>query len=77
MRVFLTAAFHVLQSLNELFVAYCNYGTRVNTTELDGARFVKLFKDAGLVGNGLIATDLDIIYSKVNSQCKDDQEALQ
>ncbi|EIE22274.1 P25-alpha [Coccomyxa subellipsoidea C-169] len=55
----------MVQSLNELFLAYCNYGTRTKTTELDGAKFVKLFKDTGLVGNGLIATDLDIIYSKV------------
>ena len=55
----------VLQSLNELFLAYCNYGTRTKTTELDGAKFVKIFKDTGLVGKSLIATDLDIIYSKV------------
>lgn len=51
--------------MNELFQAYCNYGTRAVTTELDGAKFVKIFKDCGLVGKGLIATDLDIIYSKV------------
>jgi hypothetical protein len=52
--------------VNELFLEYCNYGTRTKTTELDGAKFVKIFKDSGLLGNGLIATDLDIIYSKVH-----------
>ncbi|BDA43246.1 probable tubulin polymerization-promoting protein at N-terminal half [Coccomyxa sp. Obi] len=58
----------MVQSLNELFQAYCNYGTRAITTELDGAKFVKIFKNCGLVGNGLIATDLDIIYSKVKTK---------
>ncbi|KAK9915478.1 hypothetical protein WJX75_009754 [Coccomyxa subellipsoidea] len=58
----------MVQSMNELFLAYCNYGTRTKTTELDGAKFVKIFKDSGLLGNGLIATDLDIIYSKVKTK---------
>lgn len=56
--------------MNELFQAYCNYGTRAVTTGLDGAKFVKIFKDSGLVGKGLIATDLDIIYSKVPSSSR-------
>lgn len=61
------SVFVATQSLDELFQAYCSYGTRAVTTELDGAKFVKIFKDSGLVGNGLIATDLDLIYSKVPS----------
>ena len=52
-------------SLKELFSAYANYGTRVPTTELDGAKYVKVFKDAELLGKGLTSTDLDIIFSKV------------
>ncbi len=54
-----------MQSVNALFLAYANYGTRATTSDLDGAKFVKLFKDCGLVRNGLTTTDLDIIYSKV------------
>ena len=52
-------------SLKDLFSAYANYGTRVPTTELDGAKYVKVFKDAQLLGKGLSSTDLDIIFSKV------------
>ena len=52
-------------SLRELFSAYANYGTRLPTTELDGAKFVKIFKDSGLLGKTLTSTDLDIIFSKV------------
>lgn len=54
-----------MESLNALFIAYANYGTRATASDLDGAKFVKIFKDCGLVGSGLSTTDLDIIYSKV------------
>ena len=36
------------------------------TSELDGAKFVKVFKDANVLDKStLISTDLDIIFSKV------------
>lgn len=53
-------------SLRDLFNAYTNYGTRVPTSELDGAKFVKVFKDANVLDKStLVTTDLDIIFSKV------------
>ncbi len=55
----------VQESLKDLFNVYANYGTRTPSTELDGAKYVKIFKDAGLVGKNLTSTDLDINFSKV------------
>ena len=53
------------QGLADVFKTYAGFGTRQTTTELDGAKFVKIFKDCGLVGKGLSSTELDIIFSKV------------
>ena len=47
-------------------MTYAGFGTRQVSTELDGAKFVKVFKDAGLVGKNLSTTELDIIFSKVS-----------
>lgn len=32
---------------------------------MDGARFVKLCKDCGIIGKGFTVTDADLIFSKV------------
>ena len=53
------------QGLSDVFKTYAGFGTRQTSTELDGAKFVKVFKDCGLVGKGLSSTELDIIFSKV------------
>ena len=52
------------QTLNELFLAFATYGTRAPETQLDGAKFAKLFKDCKVLGKDLTTTDLDIIFSK-------------
>jgi hypothetical protein len=54
-----------LQGLQELFTAFASYGTRQPESQLDGAKFVKLFKDTGMVKGKLTSTDLDIIFTKV------------
>ena len=53
------------QGLADVFKTHASFGTRQTSTELDGAKFVKIFKDCGLVGKGLSSTELDIIFSKV------------
>lgn len=50
-----------------MFQTYASFGTRQTSTELDGAKFVKIFKDSGVVGKDLSSTELDIIFSKVQS----------
>ena len=55
-----------MQTLQDVFRTYAGFGTRQVSTELDGAKFVKVFKDAGLVGKDLSTTELDIIFSKVS-----------
>ena len=56
-----------MQTLNELFLAFAMYGTRTPETQLDGAKFAKLFKDCKAVCKDLTTTDLDIIFSKARS----------
>ncbi|CAK0780932.1 hypothetical protein CVIRNUC_005226 [Coccomyxa viridis] len=56
------------QTLQDVFKTYAGFGTRQVSTELDGAKFVKVFKDAGLVGKDLSTTELDIIFSKVKAK---------
>ena len=53
------------QGLSDVFKTYAGFGTRQTSTELDGAKFVKMFKDCGVMGKGLSSTELDIIFSKV------------
>ena len=53
------------QAISDVFKTYASFGTRQASTELDGAKFVKLFKDCGLIGKSLSSTELDIIFSKV------------
>lgn len=53
------------QTISDVFKTYASFGTRQASTELDGAKFVKLFKDCGLIGKDLSSTEIDIIFSKV------------
>ncbi len=53
------------QTISDVFTTYASFGTRQASTELDGAKFVKLFKDCGIVGKSLSSTEIDIIFSKV------------
>lgn len=49
----------------ELFMAFCNFGTRAETTEMDGAHFIKFCRDCKLLGRGLTATDVDLVFARV------------
>jgi len=56
------------QSISDVFQTYASFGAgRQTSTELDGAKFVKIFKDCGLVGKDLSTTELDIIFQKVRA----------
>lgn len=55
-------------ALKNKFTTFAQYGTRQLVAEIDGAKFSKLCKDCGLIGAGLSATDVDIIFAKVKDK---------
>jgi hypothetical protein len=52
-------------NMYELFLAFCNFGTRAETSEMDGAHFVKFCRDSKLIGKGLNSTDVDLLFARV------------
>ena len=60
-----------VHGLKQVYSAFATYGQRYNGTNgLDGARFMKLCTDCGLVGRGrrLKATDVDLVFAKARSK---------
>lgn len=51
----------------ELFLAFCNFGTRMETQEMDCAHFSKFCRDCKLIGKGLSSTDVDLLFTRVKS----------
>ena len=49
----------------EVFLAFCNFGTRQEVSEMDGAHFSKFCRDCKLLGKGLTSTDVDLIFTRV------------
>ena len=61
----------------DVFTAFALYGTgngavaatpRSPAAELDGARFAKLCREAGLLGGRLNTTGVDLVFSKVKAK---------
>ncbi|KAL4440442.1 hypothetical protein ABPG75_003443 [Micractinium tetrahymenae] len=60
-----------LERLRSVFLGFAAFGAPRGTvppTELDGARFIKLCKESGLVGRQLSATDCDLIFAKAKER---------
>jgi hypothetical protein len=60
-----------VHGLRQVYSAFATYGQRFNGANgLDGARFMKLCSDCGLVGRGrrLKGTDVDLVFAKVRSK---------
>jgi len=66
------------EPLLNIFQRYCSYGEPLNTTRLKSAKFMKIFKDCGLIGSQNMGmsqsrmgttrikpVDIDLIYAKV------------
>lgn len=53
------------EALRKVFVAFASFAVRVAVEDLDGAKFSKLCKDAKLLGYGLTAIEVDIVFAKV------------
>lgn len=54
--------------LNNVFLAFAGYGSRVTVADMDGKNFFKLFKDSGLINKKLTQTDIDLIFAKVKAK---------
>jgi len=56
---------HKETSMYDLFLAFCNFGTRLEALEMDGARFSKFCRDCRIVGRDLPSTEVDLIFTRV------------
>lgn len=55
--------------LYEVFVAFASFGAgRAAKAEMDGAHFVKLCKDTGLIDRAFTTTNADLIFAKVKAK---------
>lgn len=51
--------------LHSAFLNFCRFGDKMNAGLMDGSKFLKLCKDAGLVDGKLItSTDVDLTFQK-------------
>ena len=49
-------------TLRRLFIAYASFGDSSNSAALSAAKFSKLWRDTGIIGNGLTTVDVDLIF---------------
>ena len=52
--------------MQEVFEYYCQYGERLNSKILKSHKFIKLFRECGLMDKKLDSTRLEIIYKSIN-----------
>ncbi len=52
--------------IKEVFEYYCQYGERLNSKILKSHKFIKLFRESGLMDKKLDTTRLEIIYKSIN-----------
>ena len=52
--------------IQEVFEYYCQYGERLNSKILKSHKFIKLFRESGLMDKKLDTTRLEIIYKSIN-----------
>ena len=55
-----------INKLREVFEYYCQYGERLNSKILKSHKFIKLFRESGLMDKRLDTTRLEIIYKSIN-----------
>ena len=55
-----------ISKLQEVFEYYCQYGERLNSKILKSHKFIKLFRESGLMDKKLDTTRLEIIYKSMN-----------
>ena len=55
-----------ISKLQEIFEYYCQYGERLNSKILKSHKFIKLFRESGLMDKRLDTTRLEIIYKSIN-----------
>ena len=55
--------------MGEVFKSFCAFGgDKSGPAMMDGAKFVKIFRDLNLLDKQLTTTDIDIIFSKVKAK---------
>ena len=55
-----------INKIQEIFEYYCQYGERLNSKILKSHKFIKLFRESGLMDKKLDTTRLEIIYKSIN-----------
>ena len=55
-----------VEKLQEIFEYYCQYGERLNSTILKSHKYIKLFRESGLMDKKIDNTRLEIIYKSIN-----------
>ena len=55
-----------ITKLQEIFEYYCQYGERLNSKILKSHKFIKLFRESGLMDKKINTTRLEIIYKSIN-----------
>ena len=55
-----------INKIQQVFEYYCQYGERLNSKILKSHKFIKLFRESGLMDKKLDATRLEIIYKSIN-----------
>ena len=55
-----------ISKIQEVFEYYCQYGERLNSKILKSHKFIKLFRESGLMDKKLDTTRLEIIYKSIN-----------
>jgi hypothetical protein len=57
------------EDLRTAFAAFCAFGAReAAPRDMDGKALAKAVRDTGLLGGGLTATDVDLIFAKVGGR---------
>lgn len=64
------------QKLKRIFTYYCQYGEKLNTTNLKSAGFYKLCQEAGLVNDRITKTRIELIFSTALLDIKKQEENL-
>ena len=55
-----------INKIQEVFEYYCQYGERLNSKILKSHKFIKLFRESGLMDKKIDTTRLEIIYKSIN-----------
>ena len=55
-----------INKIQQVFEYYCQYGERLNSKILKSHKFIKLFRESGLMDKKLDSTRLEIIYKSIN-----------